>query len=317
MLPLQFTNHRQNLYNTIMLNPNQVRYFLMVVECGSFRQAARQLSITQSAISASIKGLEDYLGQELFVRDKNRTILTESGKKFQGWAEKFRQDFQAMKREFRNPSSQEKPLKIGVARPQLDSIVPILEKLLESESKIPFILQSSSGQAIREELKQGNLDVAITINVGSDEEMADYPEENTHFILKDELALICAKGLSPITDPDLSQLSQKPWILTSSTRCHLEEMFEEHNLNLIVLAEVDSARIIPRLIRNTDALSLVPKQSIPPSLLPAVQFINCKDLQYQFRIQAAFQTNPLLGNPEARTRLLQILTEFKKSHYCA
>ncbi|MBW7875560.1 MAG: LysR family transcriptional regulator [Candidatus Cloacimonetes bacterium] len=300
-----------------MLNPNQVRYFLMVVESGSFRQAARQLSITQSAISASIKALEDYLGQELFVRDKNRTILTESGKRFQNWAEKFRTDFQAMKREFRVQSSQVKPIRIGVARQQLDSIVPLLEKLLQSDPQIPFVLQSFSGQKIREELKLGNLDVAITINVGSDEEIADYPEENTHFILKDELALICSSSIVLDQTIQLQKLSAMPWVLTSSARCYLEEMFDEHNLSLNVLAEVDSARIIPRLIRNTEALSLVPKQSIPPSLFPALQFLNCKELQYQFRIQAAFQTNPLLGNPEARNRFLQILTEFKKSHFSA
>lgn len=57
----------------------QLRYFLAVAESGSFRHAARQLYVTQPALSRSIKQLEASLGVRLFERSTRGTELTGMG----------------------------------------------------------------------------------------------------------------------------------------------------------------------------------------------------------------------------------------------
>ena len=47
------------------MDVNLARTFLIVAETGSFVDAARKLNITQSTVSARIKGLEDLLGRPL------------------------------------------------------------------------------------------------------------------------------------------------------------------------------------------------------------------------------------------------------------
>lgn len=59
------------------------RTFLIVAESGSFIDAARKLNITQSTVSARIKGLEDQLGRPLFLRSKAGAELTGAGELFQ------------------------------------------------------------------------------------------------------------------------------------------------------------------------------------------------------------------------------------------
>ena len=59
------------------------RTFLMVAETGSFIDAARKMNITQSTVSARIKGLEDLLGRPLFERSKSGADLTAAGEQFQ------------------------------------------------------------------------------------------------------------------------------------------------------------------------------------------------------------------------------------------
>ncbi len=59
------------------------RTFLMVVETGSFIEAAGKMNITQSTVSARIKGLEDLLGRPLFLRSKSGAELTGAGELFQ------------------------------------------------------------------------------------------------------------------------------------------------------------------------------------------------------------------------------------------
>lgn len=61
---------------------NLARTFLMVAETGSFIEAAVKLNITQSTVSARIKGLEDLLGRPLFERSKSGADLTAAGEQF-------------------------------------------------------------------------------------------------------------------------------------------------------------------------------------------------------------------------------------------
>src|ERR1700761_6436171 len=61
------------------VHTRQLRYFLAVAESGSFRHAARQLYVTQPALSRSIKQLEASLGVRLFERSTRGTELTGAG----------------------------------------------------------------------------------------------------------------------------------------------------------------------------------------------------------------------------------------------
>ncbi|MDA9548327.1 LysR family transcriptional regulator [Bradyrhizobium sp. CCBAU 45321] len=62
-----------------VLTLDQLRTFVTVAECGSFRSAAAQLSRVQSAISHAVANLEAELGVALFDRTGHRPVLTAEG----------------------------------------------------------------------------------------------------------------------------------------------------------------------------------------------------------------------------------------------
>lgn len=57
----------------------QLRYFVKIVECHSFNQAARELFISQPALTKSIQALEQELGVILLYRSKQGTYPTKYG----------------------------------------------------------------------------------------------------------------------------------------------------------------------------------------------------------------------------------------------
>lgn len=59
-----------------------LKAFRAAAQLGSFRQAARQLSLTESAVSHQIKRLEELLQTQLFVRRGSGTELTPSGRDY-------------------------------------------------------------------------------------------------------------------------------------------------------------------------------------------------------------------------------------------
>ena len=64
---------------TMSLSSLQLDAFAAVSRCLSFSRAARELHVTQSALSQRISNLEEHLGLTLFVRDRSGVRLTEPG----------------------------------------------------------------------------------------------------------------------------------------------------------------------------------------------------------------------------------------------
>ncbi|MDI4654990.1 LysR family transcriptional regulator [Xanthobacter autotrophicus] len=66
----------------------QLRYVLKATETGSFRCAARELGIHESAVSRRIRDLEDEIGASLFIRHHGGVCLTYAGQRFVSRARK-------------------------------------------------------------------------------------------------------------------------------------------------------------------------------------------------------------------------------------
>ncbi|PZS36354.1 MAG: LysR family transcriptional regulator [Pseudonocardiales bacterium] len=68
------------------MTPHQLRTFLAVADAGSVSDAAEQLVVTQSAVSASMAGLQRELGVRLVERHGRGVRLTEEGVVYAGYA---------------------------------------------------------------------------------------------------------------------------------------------------------------------------------------------------------------------------------------
>jgi DNA-binding transcriptional LysR family regulator len=65
--------------NQPMLDTDQLRSFLAIVDCGSFTKAAERVHKTQSAVSMHVRRLEEQLGCALFVKQGRGAKLTAEG----------------------------------------------------------------------------------------------------------------------------------------------------------------------------------------------------------------------------------------------
>ena len=95
----------------------QMKYFISVVECNSFTEAAEQCYISQSAISQQIKALEQELGVDLIKRNNRQFTLTPAGEYFYRHGVELVSEIDNLKREtVRRGQDQELSLKIGYLR---------------------------------------------------------------------------------------------------------------------------------------------------------------------------------------------------------
>ncbi len=62
-----------------MLDPNQLRVFLVAAECLNFSRAAEKLHLTQPAVTHHVQALEAQIGKPLFIRQGRKIELTTAG----------------------------------------------------------------------------------------------------------------------------------------------------------------------------------------------------------------------------------------------
>lgn len=71
---------------TALIDIDQLRTFVAIVETGSFTRAADIVHKTQSAVSMQMKRLEERLGRAIFARDGRASKLTEDGERLLDYA---------------------------------------------------------------------------------------------------------------------------------------------------------------------------------------------------------------------------------------
>jgi DNA-binding transcriptional LysR family regulator len=77
-----------------ILDSRKLLAFVTLARCGSFTQTARELYLTQSAVSHAIKSLEDDLQCRLFERLGRKAKLTQSGVSLLEYASRILEDMQ-------------------------------------------------------------------------------------------------------------------------------------------------------------------------------------------------------------------------------
>ena len=92
----------------------QLRYYVAVVDCHSFTEAAEACYISQSAISQQIKALETELGVQLLVRENRKFHVTAAGDYFYRQSKELLREIDELKQETRRiAADNELQLSIG------------------------------------------------------------------------------------------------------------------------------------------------------------------------------------------------------------
>lgn len=141
---------------------NVARTFLEVVKTGSFVNAAANLNLTQTAVSARIRVLETQLDRPVFIRNKAGARLTPAGEQFLRFATSLVQVWERARSSVALPPGRESVVTIG-AEHSLWS--PLLGHwLLWMRRECPELAVSTligSPERLMRRVQDGSLDVAI------------------------------------------------------------------------------------------------------------------------------------------------------------
>lgn len=138
-----------------------MRYIIKIADCHSFSRAAKELFITQSALSAAVKETEMELGTTLFHRTNRGVRLTEHGEDFLRYAREIVEQADYLSTRYQNRSVI--PMRFSVSAQHLPFAVRAFNDLMNSlsSSHYDMAIRETSTRAIFEQVSTGKSELGV------------------------------------------------------------------------------------------------------------------------------------------------------------
>ncbi len=251
--------------NTTLPKTQHLMVFLEVVRSGSFGSAAKQLGLTQPAVSKIISDMETYFGLALIIRKNTGVKLTEAGKVLLTHSESITRELRNMCNEMSSMVGND-VVDVSFGYPSLIGFTFLPDMMKEFKELFPqaqvsmFEAQLSS---FLPAIRDGRLDFAI--GTLSDEMLL----QDLHIepLFESEFILVASRTRSCGGTTTLSALSHEQWVLPHTEMGYYSELLttlQKNNINSENIIKTDSVVTIYNLVLNAGFLTVIPGDMISP-----------------------------------------------------
>ena len=247
------------------INYELYKVFYYVADTLSFSEASKQLFISQSAVSQSIKALEKKLDQVLFIRSTKKVQLTPEGEILLRHIEPAINLIKRGESQIMETASTGGQIRIGAS----DTIcryflVPYLERFHKAFPNAHIKVTKATSIKCTELLENGQVDLIVAnypnVYLGSLASFRKIRDFHDVFIANQSFAELQGKKLS------LKELQRYPIIMLdrkSTTSEFLHSLFQQHQLDLVPEIELSSNDLLIDLARIGLGIAFIPDYCVP------------------------------------------------------
>jgi len=248
------------------MDVRQLRYFVAIVEQGSFSRAAHVLNVAQPALSAHVRNMEADLGTQLLFRSPQGVVPTEAGMTMLRNARLIIDQFVVTEAEVRGHAAEVRgEVRIGIPGTISQKLsVPLILAVRARYPGIKLRIAEAMSGFVLDWLRDGQVDLAILYLPAVDRGLS------SERLFVEELCM-----LGPATDHGLKlpegrligfrRLAELPLILPGAAhglREMLERLARAHNVSLNSEMEVDSYAAIKGLVERGLGFSILPLHAV-------------------------------------------------------
>ena len=245
----------------------QLEHFLAVAEERTFTRAAERVSRTQSAVSQSIKKLEDEIGAPLFARDLHEISLTEAGKVLVDHARRMLLQRDEAMRE------------LGALKNLETGTLTIAAHETAAVYLLPAALRSYLNRF--PEIKVGIYRSRLTdiprqvmdreVHVGFVKDEPGFHELKSVEVHADEMILVASPRhpLASRADVRIAELGEEHFVLhhlCSTTELKILRLFDQHSTRCRIVAELWSFENIKSFVQEEVGIAIVPGVTVRQEL---------------------------------------------------
>ncbi|WP_054958171.1 LysR family transcriptional regulator [Paenibacillus dakarensis] len=248
------------------MNISQLETLITISKTMSFRKAGELLNLTQPAVSAQIKSLEDEFKTVLVDRSQPVT-LTDRGQVFVEHAEHILRIVDEMKQRLADLEQiPQGHIRLGTTTSIAIQILPrVLSYFQDQFPHIKTTIQSMASSQIYHSVENNLIDIGIGYLIERN------PNVNSSILFYDSFELVVSPQhpLAKASKAEIEVLGQTPLILlTQDTvgRRFADEVMHSHGIQPQVVMELSSSEEIKRMVEINLGAAIISKQSVSSEL---------------------------------------------------
>jgi LysR family nitrogen assimilation transcriptional regulator len=240
----------------------QFKYFVQIVEQGSFSRAATSLYIAQPALSQQIAKLEADLGVKLLIRSVRGVIPTDAGNAFYKQAKSMLRQLSSMHDMVVSLGNQASgAVSVGLATSTAFVLgLPFIDAMREKLPAVRLELTESPSEYLAELVINGRIDIGVLFVSNPIKGLSSQK------LVAEDLFLVGPKGsLGGTADITLADTRKDPLMLPSmpnSLRRQVDIAFAEKNLDYVIQTEINATHILRNAICQSMGFSIMPWSAI-------------------------------------------------------
>lgn len=239
----------------------QLRYLEAAVRTGSFRQAARELGVSQPTITNQIQRLEEDLGVVLMLRDSRGARSTEAAERMLPHViaairaeDMMRQEASAM------DSLMIGSVKLGTVATGSSVLLPsVIRQMHDQHPNIRFDVSEVGSGSVLAGVSNGSYDIGLAVRIEALEDPGEYAHLQFIELLTGRLVL-CVPDDHPLSQSEdfaFSDLDNQPLVFFrqgSILRTAMEKLMDGFEARVVYTA--DNAETAQRMVRMGVGISI-------------------------------------------------------------
>ncbi|UZE50640.1 LysR family transcriptional regulator [Rhodopseudomonas sp. P2A-2r] len=250
-----------------MIESTAVRYFRMVTECGSIKQAAASLRIAPSAISRQVQGLEEELAVKLFERGARGMNLTDAGHVLYRYAIENRTQLDGLRSRVEEFDSLRRgQVKIATVEGMLASFLPdFFVDLSRDYPGISMSVTAVGSRDVAEMVGQNDVDLGLVFGRAPRRDLIELARmrQSVHLIVAPDHPLA---GRASCTMKDLAGLRVVVPDPSFGIRQELDKACAQAHVHLEVCNETNSLAFAQTIVARTELATFLPRDTAMPSI---------------------------------------------------
>lgn len=238
--------------------------FLAVARTRSFSLGAKQVHLSQPALSATVRKLEDAIGARLFDRDTRNIALTPVGVEVLGFADRLLKDFESAFAGVRALVEGKRGRLAIAASPSLAAgfLPKVLAAYQRRHPGIELQVHDALSDVSIEMVRSGTVDLALVPEKYADRELSHQE------LFRDRLVLLCPPDhplakLRTVTWRDLQPHPLVAFTGTSSLRMLVEAAYSKQGATLKPAFEVGHASTFISFVTHGLGVGVLPYSMVP------------------------------------------------------
>ena len=239
--------------------------FQEVIRSGSIGSAAKELGLTQPAVSKIISDIETYLGAELIVRKNTGVTLTHPGQVLLSWSESITREMTNMVNEM-NSMTDDAAVDVSFGFPSLIGFTfmsDMIQKFKEVFPKVQISMFEAQLSSFLPALRDGRLDFAI----GTLSDEMKLQDLHVEPLFESEFVVVANKSRTCSGNPTLASLKDAQWVLPQTNMGYYSELLitlQRNGISIENIVKTDSVVTIYNLVLNADFLTVIPCDMTAP-----------------------------------------------------